>query len=179
MQTTLLSPIFVRNSYCKYAPSYSQDELEDIQILRPANQIFGIRIAWLLTLSLRFNLNLPIINITGPQSQNQSVAPMIYTSQLANNPWQVQGFIKYRMFFSKILKFSGLWPFSVFPQCQCVYTYQVGRTPALQQDWQSSDKSHNFKEKSTISNENPVVLTNDRKQGAGGKKASFYPQIST
>ena len=42
--------------------------------------------------------------------------------------------------FSKILKYSGLVRFSVFPRC--VYTHQAGRTPALQQDWQSSE---NFK----------------------------------
>ena len=30
-------------------------------------------------------------------------------------------FIKYCVF-SEILKYSGLWPFSVFPRCQCVYT---------------------------------------------------------
>ena len=55
-------------------------------------------------------------------------------------------FIKYCVF-PKILKYSGLWPFSVFPRCQCVYTHQVGRTPALQQNWQGSEKSQNFKEK--------------------------------
>ena len=38
--------------------------------------------------------------------------------------------------FPKILKDSRLWPFSVFPRCQCVYTHQAGRTPALQQNWQ-------------------------------------------
>ena len=36
-------------------------------------------------------------------------------------------------------------PFSVFPRCQCVYTPQAGRTPALQQNWQSSRKKHNIK----------------------------------
>ena len=51
------------------------------------------------------------------------------------------------VFFSEIFKYSGLWPFSVFPRCQCVYTHQAGRTPALQQNWQSSEKSQNFKEK--------------------------------
>ena len=51
------------------------------------------------------------------------------------------------VFFPKILKYSGLWPFSVLPQCQCVYTHQAGRTQALQQNWQSSEKSQNFKEK--------------------------------
>ena len=49
--------------------------------------------------------------------------------------------------FSKILKYSRLWPFSVFPRCQCVYTHQAGRKPALQQNWQSSEKTQNFKEK--------------------------------
>ena len=29
----------------------------------------------------------------------------------------------------------------------CVYTHQAGRTPALQQNWQSSEKSQNFKGK--------------------------------
>ena len=47
-------------------------------------------------------------------------------------------------FFPKILKYSGLWPFSVCPRCKCVYTYQAGRTPALQQNWQSSEKSQNY-----------------------------------
>ena len=51
------------------------------------------------------------------------------------------------VFFLKILKYSGLWSFSVFPLCQCVYTHQAGRTPALQQNWQSSEKSQSFKEK--------------------------------
>ena len=37
--------------------------------------------------------------------------------------------------------------FGKFPRCQCVYTQQAGRTPALQQNWQSSEKSQNFKEK--------------------------------
>ena len=61
-------------------------------------------------------------------------------------------FIKYCVF-SKILKYSGLLPFSVFPRCQCVYTHQAGRTPAPQQ---SSEKSQNLKEKNTIFNEHPV-----------------------
>ena len=49
------------------------------------------------------------------------------------------------VFFPKILKYYGLWPFSVFPRCQCVYTYQAGRKQALQQNWQSSEKSQIFK----------------------------------
>ena len=51
------------------------------------------------------------------------------------------------VFFPKILKYSRLSAFSVFPQCQCEYTHQAGTTPALQQNWQSSEKSQNFKEK--------------------------------
>ena len=61
-------------------------------------------------------------------------------------------FIKYCVF---ILKYFGLLPFSVFPRCQCVCTHQAGRTSALQQNWQSSEKFH-FKE-DTIINEHPVV----------------------
>ena len=41
------------------------------------------------------------------------------------------------VFFLKILKYSGLWSFSVFHLCQCVYTHRAGRKPALQQNWQS------------------------------------------
>ena len=52
-------------------------------------------------------------------------------------------FIKYCVF-SKILIYV---PDSVFSRCQCVYTHQPGRTPALQQNWQSSEKSQHFKEK--------------------------------
>ena len=49
------------------------------------------------------------------------------------------------VFFPKILKYFGLWPFSVFPWCQCVYyTHQEGRTPALQKNWQSRQKDHNI-----------------------------------
>ena len=51
------------------------------------------------------------------------------------------------VFFSKTVEYSGLLPFSVLSLCQCVYTHQAGRTPALQQNWQSSEKSQNFKEK--------------------------------
>ena len=49
-------------------------------------------------------------------------------------------FIKYCVFFENI-------PHSVFPRCQCVYTQQAGRKPALQHNWQSSENSKNFKEK--------------------------------
>ena len=43
------------------------------------------------------------------------------------------------VFLSKILKYSGLLPFSVFLRRHCVYTHQAGRTPALQQNWQRSE----------------------------------------
>ena len=56
-------------------------------------------------------------------------------------------FIKYCVFFSKILEYildSGRSRFS-----SVVYTddLMAGRTPALQQNWQSSEKSQHFKEK--------------------------------
>ena len=71
----------------------------------------------------------------------------IYSVVLSHMPIHVyRVFIKYCVFF-KILKYSGLLPFSVFPRCQCVYTHQAGRTPALQQSWQSLEKFRNFKEK--------------------------------
>ena len=34
-----------------------------------------------------------------------------------------------------------------FPPCQFVYTKQAGRKPTLQQNWQSSEKSQDFEEK--------------------------------
>ena len=61
------------------------------------------------------------------------------------------------VFFPNIIEYSELWSFSVFPRRQCVYTHQAGRTPASQQNWQSSGKSQNFTEKNTIFNEHPVV----------------------
>ena len=50
-------------------------------------------------------------------------------------------------FFPIFKKYSGLWSFSVFPRCQCVYTHQAGRKPGLQQNWQSSEKSQNLMQK--------------------------------
>ena len=52
-------------------------------------------------------------------------------------------FIKYCVFFRI---FQNI-PNSVFPRCQFVYTKQAGRKPALLQNWRSSEKSQNFKEK--------------------------------
>ena len=64
------------------------------------------------------------------------------------------------MFFFRIFKiFRTLAFFSVFPRCQCLYTHQAGRRPALQQNWQSSEKSQNFKEKNTIFNSVSCLLT--------------------
>ena len=62
--------------------------------------------------------------------------------------YMIQGVHKILCFLPKILKYSGLWPFSVFPRCQFVYTQQAGRKPALlQQNLQCSEKSQNVKEK--------------------------------
>ena len=61
--------------------------------------------------------------------------------------------IKYCVF-SMILIYI---PDTVFSRCQCVYTHQAGRTPALQQNWQSSENSKNVR-KYTIFNEHPVAL---------------------
>ena len=58
-------------------------------------------------------------------------------------PWLVQG-VHYILCFFRFLK---NFPDSVFTRCQCVYTHLAGRKPALQQNWQSSEKSQNFKEK--------------------------------
>ena len=68
---------------------------------------------------------------------------MVTQSNLLNHPLNI-------LSFWKILKYSGLFPFSIFPRCQCLYTHKEGRTLALQQNWQSSEKSHNFKEKHNI-----------------------------
>ena len=51
------------------------------------------------------------------------------------------------VFFLQILIYI---PDSVFSRCQCVYTHKAGRTPALQQNLQSSQKSENFNEKHNI-----------------------------
>ena len=57
-------------------------------------------------------------------------------------------FIKYCVFSKDFRIFRT---FSVFPRRQCVYTHRAGRTPVLQQNWQSSEKSQN-----TLFNENPA-----------------------
>ena len=60
-------------------------------------------------------------------------------------------FIKYCVF-SKILIY---FPDSAFPRRQCVYTHRAGQTPALQQNWQSSE-NHKIVWKNTIFKEHPV-----------------------
>ena len=51
------------------------------------------------------------------------------------------------VFFFEDLKIFWTLAFLCFPWCQCVYTHQAGRKPALQQNLQSSEKSQHFKEK--------------------------------
>ena len=59
-------------------------------------------------------------------------------------------FIEYCVFFDYIKIFRTL-AFLCFPSVSvCVYTYQAGIELALQQNWQSSEKSQNFKEKHNI-----------------------------
>ena len=52
-------------------------------------------------------------------------------------------------YFENFKIYSGLLHLSVSPRCQCVYT-MAGKTHALQQNWQSSEKSQHFKEKRNI-----------------------------
>ena len=56
-------------------------------------------------------------------------------------------YIKYCVF-SEDFEIFRTHAFLCFPSvCQCVYTQQTGSKPALQQNWQSSEKSQNLKEK--------------------------------
>ena len=52
-------------------------------------------------------------------------------------------------FLEDFIIYSSLWPLSVSPRCQCVYT-MAWQTPALQQNLQSSEKLQHFKEKHNI-----------------------------
>ena len=56
------------------------------------------------------------------------------------------------MYFPKIF----LWSFSVFPQCQCVYTHQAGKTTRRYSRTGRVQKNHNILMKNTIFNEHPV-----------------------
>ena len=52
------------------------------------------------------------------------------------------------VFFPNILKHIGLWSFSVFTWCQCVYTHKAGcRKPALAGELAEFRKIQNFKKK--------------------------------
>ena len=64
-------------------------------------------------------------------------------------------FIEYCVFFKNFEILRTL-AFLCFPRCQCLYTHQAGRTQALQQNLQSSEKKQNFKD-NTIFNEHPVT----------------------
>ena len=60
-------------------------------------------------------------------------------------------FIKYCGVIFKYFKIFRTLAFLCFPSVSvCVYTHQTGRIPALQQNWQSLEKSQNFKEKHNI-----------------------------
>ena len=85
-----------------------------------------------------------------------SSAPFMLPDQLMNSQWFIvktimnRVFIEYCVsFFEDFKIYSGLWPLSVSPRCQCVYT-MAGQTPVLQQTLQSSEKSQHFKEKHNI-----------------------------
>ena len=58
---------------------------------------------------------------------------------------KVQGIHLILCFYEDIKIYFGLWPLSVSPRCQCVYT-MAGQTPAMQQNLQSSEKSQHCKE---------------------------------
>ena len=60
------------------------------------------------------------------------------------------------VFFQKILEYSELWSFSVYPRCQCVYTHKAGWKPGLAAELAELRKIQNFKVKNTIFNEHPV-----------------------
>ena len=45
-----------------------------------------------------------------------------------------------------------------------MYTHQAGKTPALQQNWQSSEKSQNFKEKTQYLMNTLYILPNTNKE---------------
>ena len=68
----------------------------------------------------------------------------------------IQGVHQILCFFEDLKIYSGLWPLSVLPRRQCVYT-MAGQTPALQQNWQSSEKNKKISGKNTIFNEHPVT----------------------
>ena len=88
-----------------------------------------------------------------PPSNQQSRLPSLADADTlslagAENCNVVTGCSLNIVFFRRFLNiYCGLWPLSVSPQCQCVYT-MAGQTPALQQN--SSENSQHFKEKHNI-----------------------------
>ena len=75
------------------------------------------------------------------QNKNK-IFKQILISWAENREWMYRVFIKYCVFSKDFKIFQTL-----ASRCQCVYTHQAGRTQALQQNWQSSEKSQNLKEK--------------------------------
>ena len=79
------------------------------------------------------------------------------------------------VFFSKILKYSGLLTFSVFPRCArcvCIHTRQVehqrcSRTCRVQ-------KNHNILRKNTIFYEHPVFNLRTQSSNLKGEFTNFY-----
>ena len=64
------------------------------------------------------------------------------------------------VFFFEDLKIFGTLAFLCFPSVSVCITHQAGRTPELQQKWQSSEKSQILR-KNTIINEHPVTSRMD------------------
>ena len=87
------------------------------------------------------NKNATEESVTSRKSENEKIHGNVLPL-LSSDTTKYRVFIKYCVF-SKILIY---FPDSIFSLCQCVYTQQAGRTPALQQNWQSSENSKNFKE---------------------------------
>ena len=91
-----------------------------------------------------------LVEVAGPALDGP---PPEALAALAGQHSKQNGVLIYRVLikycvFSKIFKYSGVLSFSLIPRCQCVYTHQAGRKPALQQNWQSSEKK--IKEKHII-----------------------------
>ena len=75
------------------------------------------------------------------QNKNK-IFEQILISWAENREWMYRVFIKYCVFSKDFKIFQTL-----ASRCQCVYTHQAGKKPAIQQNWQSSEKSQNLKEK--------------------------------
>ena len=98
---------------------------------------------------------------------------------LLNFPANTYLQVHYILFFFRI--FKNIPDFFCFPsvlvcvrtqgRCQCVYTHKAGRKPTLQQNWQSSEKSQSFKEKTQFLMN---TLYNQQQPSAGeGEVANF------